>query len=138
MRLFRQIVDERHKRTADLYKPVSGFHVRDIRHLKVGDTHQFGKLFSVRCRLIQHHNQFRVGKHGSCRVRLEQIFYVLRNTRNERTVFTNTLPKRKEEVCRILVLEQQIDFVEEDIRLAPFRFVRRNAVQNTDRELCQS
>ena len=37
LRIFREFICERHKGTAHLDKPVSGFHIRNIRHLKVGD-----------------------------------------------------------------------------------------------------
>ena len=37
LRIFREFICERHKGAAHLDKPVSGFHIRNIRHLKVGD-----------------------------------------------------------------------------------------------------
>ena len=37
LRIFREFICERHKGTGHLDKPVSGFHIRNIRHLKVGD-----------------------------------------------------------------------------------------------------
>ena len=37
LRIFREFICERYKGAAHLDKPVSGFHIRNIRHLKVGD-----------------------------------------------------------------------------------------------------
>ena len=37
LRIFREFICERNKGAAHLDKPVSGFHIRNIRHLKVGD-----------------------------------------------------------------------------------------------------
>lgn len=55
---------------------------------------------------------------------LQKILDILRNARNERTVLTNTLPKREQKVRRVLMLEKEIDFVDKDIGLSPSRLVR--------------
>ena len=62
---------------------------------------------------------------------LQQIFHVLRDTRNESAVLTHTLPQGKEEVRRILVLEQQIDLVNKDIGLSSLCLILGDTVQDT-------
>ena len=46
---------------------------------------------------------------------LQEVIHVLRDTRCKRTVLSYTLPKGKEEVCGILVLEKQVNLINEDI-----------------------
>ena len=59
---------------------------------------------------------------------LQKVVHILRDTRSIRPVFTHTLPKGKEEVSGILVLEQQINLINEDEGVSAFRPVLRNAV----------
>lgn len=45
---------------------------------------------------------------------LEQVIDVLSDTCRKCAVLTDTFPKCKEEVCGILVLEQEVDFINKD------------------------
>ena len=91
-------------------------HVADMLHLIVGDLQELCKLFTVGRALIQHYDKFTVCQHGSCRVALEQIVHVLRNTGAKPVVLSDSLPQGKQEIRAELMLEQQIDFVDKDIR----------------------
>ena len=62
---------------------------------------------------------------------LQQVIHILRNTGTERTVFANAFPKGKQEVCRILMLEQKIDFVDDNKGVFALGTVGSNAVQYT-------
>ena len=59
---------------------------------------------------------------------LQQIVHVLRDASTVRPVLTHTLPEGKEEVGGILMLKQQIDFVNENKSVPAFRPVHRDAV----------
>ena len=76
---------------------------------------------------------------------LQKILDILRNARNERTVLTDTLPKREQKVRRVFMLEKEIDFVDKDIGLFPSRLVRGDSVENviehhkhSDRHQCSA
>ena len=60
-------------------------------------------------------------------------------------VLSYTLPKREQEVCRILVLEQEVDFINEDIGLSAPRLVCGNSIEDiikhhkhSDRHQCSA
>ena len=59
---------------------------------------------------------------------LQKVIHILCDTGTVRTIFTHTLPEGKEEVCRVFMLEQQIDFINENERVPAFGSVLRNAV----------
>ena len=59
---------------------------------------------------------------------LQEVVHVLRDARAVRPVLTHTLPEGKEEVRTVLVLEQQINFINENKRVPAFRPVLGNAV----------
>ena len=59
---------------------------------------------------------------------LQKVVYILRDSRRIRTVLSDPLPKGKKEISRILVLEQQIDFIHKDEGGSAFRPDLRNAV----------
>ena len=91
----RELVDKRHKRAADLEKPLSCADIRNITELKVGDIKELGKLDTVCGRLVEHNDKLAVGKHCPCRVALQKVVHILRDTRAVRTVFSYSFPKRK-------------------------------------------
>ena len=62
---------------------------------------------------------------------LQQVIHILRNTGTERTVLSDAFPKCKQEVCRILMLEQKIDFVDDNKGVFALGTVSGNAVQYT-------
>ena len=62
---------------------------------------------------------------------LQKVIHILRNTGTERTVLTDAFPKGKQEVCRILMLEQKIDFVDDDKGVFALGTVGGNAVKDT-------
>ena len=96
----------------------------------IANTYEVRQLCSVGCRLIEHDNKLGVCKHGSCGVALQQIFHILSYSRDESSVLTHTLPKGKEKVCRIFVLEKQVYLINKDIGLTTFCFVRRNTIED--------
>ena len=51
---------------------------------------------------------------------LQKVVHILRNTCTVRTVFTHTLPEGKEEVCRVFMLKEQIDFINENKGISAF------------------
>ena len=61
---------------------------------------------------------------------LQKVIDILCDSSTVRPVLTHTLPEGKEEVCRILMLKQQIDFINENKGVPAFRPVHRDAVQN--------
>ena len=60
---------------------------------------------------------------------LKQVVHVLRDARGISTVLSHTLPKGEQEVSAILVLEQKVDFIDEDEGVLTLSSVLRNAVQ---------
>lgn len=52
---------------------------------------------------------------------LQQVVHILGNTCAVRTILTHTLPEGKEEVCRVFVLKEQINLVNEDECVSAFR-----------------
>src|SRR5699024_9137786 len=114
LRIAWELIDKRDKGAAYFQKPLTCAHIRDIAHLQVGDIQELGKLQSVRGRLIEHNDKLTIGKHRPCCVALEQVVHILGNARTVRPVFTHTLPEGKKEVCRVFVLKQQINLVNED------------------------
>ena len=62
---------------------------------------------------------------------LQKVIHILRNTGTERTVLTDAFPQGKQEVCRILMLEQKIDFVNDDKGVFALGTVGGNAVKDT-------
>ena len=79
--------------------------------------------------MIKHNNELGVCQHSSCRVGLKQVVHVLRDARGISTVLSYMLPKGEQEVSAILVLEQKVDFIDEDEGVLALSSVLRNAVQ---------
>ena len=100
-----------HDGAAALEKSMSKIYARNIRKLVVRNVEQPRQLDSVRTRLIKHEQEFAVCKHGSRRVRLQQVVDVLCQTRSAGPVFAHPLPECEQEIGAVFVLEQQIDFV---------------------------
>ena len=128
LRVHRELIGKRNKRTADLDKSVPRFNIGDIGHLQIGDIEQFCKFNSVSRSLIEHIDKLRVGKHRSCGMALLEVIHVLRDTRCKCTVFSYSFPKGKEEVCGIFVLEKQVNLINEDKGVLAFRSVLRDSV----------
>lgn len=105
------MIHERHDGAAALEKPVSKIYARNIRKLIVRNIEQPRQLDPVRTRLIEHEQEFAVCKHGSRRVRLQQIVDVLRQPRAAGPVFAHPLPECEQEIGAVLVLKQQVNFV---------------------------
>ena len=61
---------------------------------------------------------------------LKQVVHILRDARGISAVLSHTLPKGEQEVCTVLVLEQKIDFVDENKGVLAFGSVLRNTVEN--------
>ena len=105
------MIHERHDGAAALEKPVSKIYARNIRKLIVRNIEQPRQLDSVRTRLIEHEQEFAVCKHCAGGMGLQQIIDVLRQPRAAGTVFAHPLPEREQEIGAVLVLKQQVDFV---------------------------
>ena len=105
------MIYEWHDGAAALEKPVSKIYARNIRKLIVRNIEQPRQLDSVRTRLIEHQKKFAVCKHCSGGMGLQQIIDVLRQPRAAGTVFAHPLPEREQEIGAVLVLKQQVDFV---------------------------
>ena len=88
-----ELIDKRHKRAADFEQALSCTDIRDIAHLKVGDIKELGKLNPVGRRLVEHNNKLGVCKHCPRCMALQEVIYILSDTRTVRTVLTHTLPK---------------------------------------------
>ena len=54
---------------------------------------------------------------------LQKVVHILGNACAVRSVFPHTLPEGKEEVCRVFVLKEQINLVNEDESVSTFRSV---------------
>ena len=130
LRVFGKLIGKRNKAGADLDKSVTGIYIGDIGKLGIRDVQQLRKLQSVRGCLIEHHDELGVCQHRSCRVGLEQIVHILRDARGISTVLSHTLPKGEQEVCAVLVLEQKVDFINEDEGVLALSSVLRNTVQD--------
>ena len=61
---------------------------------------------------------------------LQKVVHILRNAGGISTVLSHTLPKGKQEVCGVFVLEQEVDFINEDESLLTFSTVLCNTVQD--------
>ena len=86
-------------------------HAGNIRKLIVRNIEQPRQLDSVRTRLIKHEQEFAVRQHRSGSMGLQQIVDVLRQPRAAGPVFAHPLPEREQEIGAVLVLKQQVDFV---------------------------
>ena len=62
---------------------------------------------------------------------LQKVVHILCNAGGISAVLSYTLPKRKQEVCRILVLEQEVDFINEDKGLLDRKSTRLNSSHAT-------
>jgi len=62
---------------------------------------------------------------------LQKVIDILRDTGTESTVFANTLPQGKEKVCRIFVLKQKIDFVDDNKSVFTLCAIGGNTVEDT-------
>ena len=105
------MIYERHDGAAALEKPVSKIHTRNVRKLVIRNIEQPRQLDSVRARLIEHEQEFAVCQHRSGSMGLQQIVDVLRQPRAAGPVFAHPLPEREQEIGAVLVLKQQVDFV---------------------------
>ena len=106
------MIHERHDGAAALEKPVSKIYARNIRKLVIRNIEQACKLDSIRTRLIEHEQKLAVRQHRSGSMGLQQIVDVLRQPRAAGTIFAHPLPEREQEIGAVLVLEQQVNFVD--------------------------
>ena len=105
------MIHKRHDGAAALEKPVSKIHTRNVRKLVIRNIEQPRQLDAVGTRLIKHEQEFAVCKHGSRRVRLQQVVDVLCQPRAAGTIFAHPLPECEQEIGAVLVLKQQVNFV---------------------------
>ena len=90
---------------------MSKVYARNIRKLIVRNIEQPRQLDSVRTRLIEHQKKFAVCMHCAGGMGLQQVVDVLCQPRAAGTVFAHPLPEREQEIGAVLVLKQQVDFV---------------------------
>ena len=114
LRIAWELIDKRDKGAAHFQKPLTCTDIGDIAHLQVGNVKELRKLDTVCGRLIEHDNKFAVGKHRPRRVALQQVVHILGDARTVRPVLTHTLPEGKEEVCRVFMLKEQVNLVNEN------------------------
>ena len=69
------------------------------------------QLFSVRCSLIEHDNKLRVGKHGACLNRIQQVLHILRNSGRIRISLTELPPSRIEKCRAELVFKHDMELI---------------------------
>ena len=129
--IFRKTVDERNQGTAVFDKAGTGFHIGDVVHLLVGNIQEFAQLFPVRCRLIQHDNEFGVGKHGAGLNRIQQIFHILGNCCGKSVALSELPPCRVEEGGGKLIFKNHMEFVNEYMGSFSFLPVQGHTVQHS-------
>lgn len=105
------MIHERHDGAAALEKPVSKIHARNVGKLVVRNIEQPRQLDPVRTRLIEHEQEFAVRQHRSGSMGLQKVVDVLRQPCAAGPVFAHPLPEGKQEIGAVLVLKQQVDFV---------------------------
>ena len=64
------------------------------------------------------------------RMALQKVIHILCDARRLGSVLSYTLPKGKEEVCTVLVLEKQVNLINENIGVLALRSVLRDTVEN--------
>ena len=105
------MIHERHDGAAALEKSMPKIYARNVGKLVVRNIEQPRQLDSVRTRLIEHQKKFAVRQHRAGGMGLQQIIDVLRQPRAAGPVFAHPLPEREQEIGAVLVLKQQVDFV---------------------------
>ena len=100
-----------HDGATALEKSMPKIYARNVGKLVVRNIEQPRQLDSVRTRLIEHQKKFAVCKHCAGGMGLQQIIDVLRQPRAAGTVFAHPLPEGKQEIGAVLVLKQQVNFV---------------------------
>ena len=100
-----------HDGAAALEKSMPKIYARNVGKLVVRNIEQPRQLDSVRTRLIEHEQKLAVRQHRSGGMGLQQVVDVLRQPRAAGTVFAHPLPEREQEIGAVLVLKQQVDFV---------------------------
>lgn len=84
---------------------MTGFGVRDVAELRIGDMQEFGKFCSIRCRLIEQQQKFGVGEHQTRRFGFQTFFYVLARRRQRSTIFAESFLCTIENFTGIFVFE---------------------------------
>lgn len=105
------IVHERHDCRTTFQESTPEIHIGDVGELVVRNVEELGQFQPIRPRLVQHEEEFRVGKHGSCRMALEQIGHILGDTHAAGVILSHPLPEGEQEVCAVFVLEEKVDFI---------------------------
>ena len=101
-----------HDGAAALEKSMPKIYARNVGKLVVRNIEQPRQLDSVRTRLIEHQKKFAVCKHCAGGMGLQQIIDVLRQPRAAGPVFAHSFPEGEQEIGAVLVLKQQVDFVD--------------------------
>ena len=140
LRVAGQLIDERHQAGDHLNKPVSGWGVADIVHLRVAGIQQLGQLRTVSRCLIQQYQELAVGEHQPRRIGQQTLLHVLRNTGEGGVVFTEPLPAFVKELTGIVVDgaltahtragDEQIDLVNVDVGVPPLLPVANDTVED--------
>ena len=106
------MIHERHNGAAALEKPVSKIYARNIRKLIVRNIEQPRQLDPVRTRLIEHEQKLAVRQHRSGSMGLQKVVDILRQPRAAGPIFAHPLPECEQEIGAVLVLKQQVNFVD--------------------------
>ena len=105
------MIHERHDGAAALEKSMPKIYARNIRKLVVRNIEQPRQLDPVRTRLIEHEQKFTVRQHRAGGMGLQKVVDILRQPCAAGPVFAHPLPEGKQEIRAVLMLEQQIDFI---------------------------
>ena len=125
-----EVIHERHDGAAALDKAAAGLHIGDVGELVVRDIQQSRQFRPIRRRLIEHDKELTVCQHGAGGVGLQEVAHILRNAGAAGAVFADTLPEGKQEVCTVLMLEQQIYLVDVDPCISPLLAVADDTVED--------
>ena len=128
--MFGEVVHKGHDGAAAFDEAAAGVHVGDVRELVVRDIQQPGQFRPVRRRLVEHDEELAVGQHGPGGVGLEEVVHILCDAGAAGPVFADTFPEGEQEVCAVLVLKQQVNFVDVDPGISSLLPVADDAVEN--------
>ena len=122
------MVGEGNNGASHLDKSVTGVYIGNVGKLEVGNVQEPGKLHAVGAGLVEHDDEFRVGQHGAGRMALQKVVHILGDARAKSAILSDSLPEREQEVGAVFMLEQQIDFINNNEGIFALCPVLRDAV----------
>ena len=125
-----EAVDKGHQGAAVFNEAGPSFHIGDVVHLLIGDVQESAQLFPVRCRLIQHDNEFGVGKHGAGLNGIQQVLHILGDGSGEGVALSELPPCGVEEGRGELIFKHHMEFVDEYMGPLAFFPVQGHTIQH--------